>query len=137
MRADWIRFITAVARWPARSEAVKSQLARLCRVQHNHKNWLFCWTEVEAKYLDIAQSLIATCSLHGLKQEFITSYYPHQNGLVERMIPTLKERCIHCHRVEALQHVSRMIGDWIEYYLQRCHQAMDMQTPAEAFVLAA
>ncbi|WP_374496401.1 integrase core domain-containing protein [Zoogloea sp.] len=80
---------------------------------------------------------MATCSLHGLKQEFITSYNPHQNGLVERMIPTLKEQCIHCHRVEALQHASRIIGDWIEYYLQRCHQAMDMQMPAEAFVLAA
>jgi len=30
------------------------------------KNWLFCWTEVGAKYAGIAQSLISTCVLHGV-----------------------------------------------------------------------
>lgn len=30
------------------------------------KNWLFCWTEVGAKYVGILQSLIATCRLHGI-----------------------------------------------------------------------
>jgi len=28
------------------------------------KNWLFCWTEVGAKYAGIVQSLIVTCRLH-------------------------------------------------------------------------
>jgi len=28
------------------------------------KNWLFCWTEVGAKYTGVAQSLISTCVLH-------------------------------------------------------------------------
>lgn len=28
------------------------------------KNWLFCWTELGAKYVGILQSLIATCRLH-------------------------------------------------------------------------
>jgi transposase len=31
------------------------------------KNWLFCWSEVGAKYVGIVQSLIATCRLHGIE----------------------------------------------------------------------
>ena len=30
------------------------------------KNWLFCWTEVGAKYVGIFQGLLATCRLHGV-----------------------------------------------------------------------
>jgi transposase len=30
------------------------------------KNWLFCWTEIGAKYAGIFQSLISTCRLHGI-----------------------------------------------------------------------
>lgn len=30
------------------------------------KNWLFCWTEVGAKYAGVVQSLIVTCRLHGI-----------------------------------------------------------------------
>lgn len=30
------------------------------------KNWLFCWTELGAKYVGIAQSLIRTCRLQGV-----------------------------------------------------------------------
>jgi transposase len=30
------------------------------------RNWLFCWTEVGAKYVGIAQSLIASCRLHDI-----------------------------------------------------------------------
>lgn len=30
------------------------------------KNWLFCWTEVGAKYVGIIQSLLSTCRVHGL-----------------------------------------------------------------------
>jgi transposase len=30
------------------------------------KNWLFCWTEVGAEYVGIAQSLIRTCRLQGI-----------------------------------------------------------------------
>ncbi|MEZ5611917.1 MAG: integrase core domain-containing protein [Rhodocyclaceae bacterium] len=75
---------------------------------------------------------------YGLKQEFITHFTPQQNGLVERMIRTLKEQCIHRHRFETLQHASRVIGDWIQFYNhQRPHQALDMKTPAQAFTLVA
>jgi len=30
------------------------------------KNWLFCWTEIGAKYVGIFQSLLATCRLQGV-----------------------------------------------------------------------
>ncbi|MCK6377060.1 integrase core domain-containing protein [uncultured Zoogloea sp.] len=54
------------------------------------------------------------------------------------MIRTLKERCIHRHRFETLQHASRVIGDWVQFYNhQRPHQALEMTTPVEAFALAA
>ena len=67
---------------------------------------------------------------YGLKQEFITPHCPQQNGMVERVIRTLKEQCI--------QHATRAIGDWISFYNnRRPHQALDMKTPAEAFALAA
>jgi hypothetical protein len=31
------------------------------------RNWLFCWTEIGAKYAGIVQSLVATCRLHGVR----------------------------------------------------------------------
>ena len=48
---------------------------------------------------------------YGLRQEFITLHCPQQNGMVERVILTLKEQCAHRHRIETLQHASRVIGD--------------------------
>ena len=75
---------------------------------------------------------------YGLQQEFITPHCPQQNGMVERVIRTLKEQCAHRHRFETLQHASRVIGDWIGFYnLRRPHQALGMKTPAEAYALAA
>ncbi|HEU6455323.1 MAG TPA: IS3 family transposase [Roseateles sp.] len=75
---------------------------------------------------------------YGLQQEFITPYCPQQNGMVERVIRTLKEQCIHRHRFESQQHASRVIADWIQFYnTRRPHQALGMKTPAEAYQLAA
>jgi putative transposase len=75
---------------------------------------------------------------YGLKQEFITPHCPQQNGMVECVIRTLKEQCIHRHRFESIQHASRVIADWISFYNnRRPHQALAMRTPAEAFTLAA
>ena len=75
---------------------------------------------------------------YGLKQEFITPHCPQQNGMVERLIRTLKEQCAHRHRFETLQHAMRVIGDWIGFYNhRRPHQALGMKTPAEAYALAA
>ena len=75
---------------------------------------------------------------YGLRQEFITPHCPQQNGMVERVIRTLKEQCVHRHRFESIQHAARVIGDWIQFYnTRRPHQALAMRTPAEAFKLAA
>jgi putative transposase len=75
---------------------------------------------------------------YGLRQEFITPHTPEQNGMVERLIRTLKEQCVHRHRFETLQHASRVIADWISFYNhRRPHQALGMRTPAEAYALAA
>lgn len=75
---------------------------------------------------------------YGLKQEFITPHCPQQNGMVERVIRTLKEQCVHRHRFESIQHATRVIGEWISFYNnRRPHQALAMRTPAEAFRLAA
>ena len=74
---------------------------------------------------------------YGLRQEFITPHCPQQNGMVERVIRTIKEQCAHRHRFETLQHASRVIGDWIQLYNhRRPHQALGMKTPAEAYALA-
>ncbi|MEX3581747.1 MAG: integrase core domain-containing protein, partial [Burkholderia sp.] len=51
-----------------------------------------------------------------LKQEFITPHCPQQNGMVERVIRTLKEQCVHRHRFESQTHALRVIADWIAFY---------------------
>lgn len=84
-----------------------------------------------------SRSYTALVRSYGLRQEFITPYCPQQNGMVERVIRTLKEQCAHRHRFETLQHASRVIGDWIRFYNhQRPHQALNMKTSAQAFALA-
>jgi putative transposase len=71
---------------------------------------------------------------YGLQQEFITPHCPEQNGLVERVIRTIKEQCVHRQRFETLQHAFRVLGDWIGFYNQKCpHQALRMKTPNQAF----
>jgi putative transposase len=85
-----------------------------------------------------SRSYTALVRSYGLRQEFITPHSPEQNGMVERVIRTLKEQCVHRHRFETLQHASRVIGDWIGFYNhRRPHQALGMKTPAEAYALAA
>lgn len=75
---------------------------------------------------------------YGLRQEFITPHCPQENGMVGRVIRTLKEQCVHRHRFESLQHASRVIADWIQFYNhRRPHQALGMKTPAEAYASVA
>lgn len=75
---------------------------------------------------------------YGLQQEFITPHCPQQNGMVERLIRTLKEQCVHRHRFENQRHAVRVIADWVQFYNhRRPHQALGMKTPAEAYALAA
>ena len=81
-----------------------------------------------------SRSYTALVKSYGLQQEFITPYSPEQNGMVERVIRTLKDPCVHRHRFETLQHASRVIGDWIGFYNhQRPHQALKMKTPAQTY----
>ena len=85
-----------------------------------------------------SRSYTALVRSYGLRQEFITPHTPQQNGLIERLIRTLKEQCVHRHRFETLHHASRVISDWIDFYnRRRPHQALGMKTPAETFALAA
>lgn len=75
---------------------------------------------------------------YGLQQEFITPHCPQQNGMMERLIRSLKEQCVHRQRFESLAHARRAIGDWIQFYNnRRPHQALAMRMPVEAFKLAA
>jgi len=75
---------------------------------------------------------------YGLRQEFITPHCPQQNGMVERLIRTVKEQCVHRHRFENQRHAMRVLADWIQFYNhRRPHQALSMKTPAEAYALAA
>ena len=60
-----------------------------------------------------SRSYTALVKSHGLQQEFITPYSPEQNGMIERVIRTLKDQCVHHHRFETLQHANRVIADWI------------------------
>ena len=70
-------------------------------------------------------------------KEFIT-HCPQQNGMVERVIRTPKEQCVHRHRFERSQHATRVIGDWIQFCnTRRPHQTLGMKTPDEANALAA
>jgi putative transposase len=85
-----------------------------------------------------SRSYMVLVESYGIQQEFITPYSPEQNGMVERVIRTLKEQCAHRPRFESLQHARRVIGDWIGFYNhRRPHQAQGMKTPAEAYALAA
>ncbi|MGV8942047.1 MAG: integrase core domain-containing protein, partial [Lysobacter sp.] len=77
--------------------------------------------------------LLATAKNGGIT----ITHCPQQNGMVERVIRTLKEQCAHRHRFETRQHATRVIGDWIQFYNhRRPHQALGMKTPAEAYALA-
>ena len=81
-----------------------------------------------------SRSYTALVKSYGLQQEFITPHCPQQNGMVERLIRTIKEQCVHRYRFETIQHASRVLGDWITFYNNlRPHQALGMKTPAATF----
>lgn len=74
---------------------------------------------------------------YGLTQEFITPHYPQQNDMMERLIRSLKEQCVHRQPFESPVHASRATGDWIQFYNRKGpHQAILMRTQTQAFKLA-
>lgn len=55
-------------------------------------------------------------SSYGLKQVFITPDCPQKNGMVERVVGTLKGRCVRRHVFESRIHAMLVIAEWIAFY---------------------
>jgi len=67
---------------------------RLCSAPHKRKNWLFCWTEVGARYVGILQSLVSTCRLQEVDPytylvDVLQRIDSHPQSLVPRLTPRL------------------------------------------------
>jgi putative transposase len=81
-----------------------------------------------------SRSFTALVRSYGLTKESSTQHCLEQTGVVERVIRSLKEQCIHLQWFEALQHASRLISDWIHFYNhRRPHQALRMKTLAKTY----
>lgn len=79
-----------------------------------------------------------TVRRYGITQEFIQPHTPQQNGMVERLIRTIKEQCLWLHRFTSIDEANRVLGRWVDWYNhERPHQALGMKTPREAYQLAA
>jgi hypothetical protein len=75
-----------------------NHLERALRVvPMGRRNWLFCWTEVGAKYVGIAQSLIATCRLHDIDPLYLSG----RCAPARRSAPCRRGRATHPQAVEA------------------------------------
>ena len=71
---------------------------------------------------------------YGLKQEFIRPHTPQQNGMVERLIRTVKEQCLWLHNFQSLDEARQTLRAWFKYYNeQRPHQALGMKTPSTVY----
>ena len=71
---------------------------------------------------------------YGLKQEFIRPHAPQQNGMVERLIRTVKEQCLWLHNFQTLDEARQTLRAWFKYYNeQRPHQALGMKTPSTIY----
>ena len=80
----------------------------------------------------MSKSYRRTVRDYGLSQEYITPYTPEQNGVVERVIRTLKEECIWLHRFESMEGAERALGRWIEKSnTERPHEELGWRNPAE------
>ena len=73
------------------------------------KNWLFCWTELGARYVGQVQSLITTCVLHGVDPytylvDVLQRIAIHPQSRVEELTPRLWK-----------QHFAETpLGSWID-----------------------
>jgi len=62
------------------------------------KNWMFCWTEVGAEKVGWAQSLIATCRIHGIEPytylvDVLQRVDTHPQSRVEELTPRRWKEC--------------------------------------------
>ena len=75
---------------------------------------------------------------YGIKQAFIRPHTPQQNGMVERLIRSVKEQCLWLHNFESLEEARQALRAWFGYYNDhRPHQALNMKTPRLMYQLAA
>lgn len=59
-------------------------------------------------------------------------------GMVERLIRSVKERCLWLHNVASLDKARQALGAWFKYYnVQHPDQALSMTTPSETYKIAA
>ena len=79
----------------------------------------------------IAKSYRRTVKDYELSQEFITPYTPEQNGIVERIIRTLREECIWLHNLRNRAEAERVIARWVrKYNTERPHESLGWETPS-------
>jgi len=76
---------------PVDTNAVERQIRP---VAIGRKNWLFCWTEVGARYVGILQSLVSTCRLQEVDPytylvDVLQRIDSHPQSLVPRLTPRL------------------------------------------------
>ena len=75
-----------------------NELERALRViPMGRKNWLFCWTEVGAKYVGIFQSLIVSCKMNGIDPyvylvDVLQRVADHPKNEIEKLTPRLWKR---------------------------------------------
>ena len=80
----------------------------------------------------LARSYRRTVADYGLSQEFITPYTPEQNGVVERVIKTLKEECVWIQRFEGMEDAEKAIAAWVDTYnTRRPHESLGDITPMQ------
>lgn len=56
-----------------------------------------------------------TVNRWGLEQEFIKPHTPQQNGMVERLIRTVKEQCIHLHSFSSIEKAREVLNKWFKF----------------------
>jgi putative transposase len=127
------------------SRSAKAQTAESA-LEHALINRFGCLGRVPKKFklrsdnglVFCSKSYIRLVKAYGLEQEFITPHTPQQNGMVERLIRTIKEQCVYHHRFESIGHARRVIAEWIDFYnKERPHQSLGMKSPEEWYRLAA
>jgi putative transposase len=57
-----------------------------------------------------------TLMTYHLSQEYITSYTPEQNGMIEQCFRSFKEECVWQHTFVSFDEAYNKIADWIDYY---------------------
>jgi putative transposase len=72
------------------------------------------------------------CRDSRLQQEFITTYTPEQNGMIEQSFRRLKEECVWQHTFQTFEEARRIIRDGMQWYNQeRLHQALGYRSPVQ------